>query len=481
MIAASRTHDRHSPFHTTAVLGRTQETTREGFLVCHDVPIAAVGEMLYAAGEVPLKPGPDGIVRVTRDAETLLADETVRSFEGKPVTMDHPPEDVSPANWRRHVVGTTHRVRVGDGDQAGMLVADLLLSDQRAIDAVRRGQREVSCGYDADYEQTGPGTGRQSSILGNHVALVARGRCGPRCAIGDSQMTTTTKTKTTFRDRIRAAFHTRDEVALDEAIEDAPASSGEGRGEDHHITINLDGVRTHDDGELAAAASGTANPIDPTPPPDPVTKALSAIMARLDTIDSRLSDLEADDSDDDDDEDMDPDDLGDADDDGAPDEVDPDADGDGVPDKKPTTDRAARRPGKKGRTSDTALADEHSDTVSRAEILAPGIRLPTFDRARSRQATRDALCALRRRALDAAMAGEHRTLVAPILAGLSTRRMTCDEATLAFRAASELVRSSTTRDRLPVHHDRAKSTVKVPTIADINTRNREFWDKRRSV
>ena len=45
--------------------------------------------------------------------------------------------------------------------------------------------REVSCGYDADYEQTSPGKGKQSNIIGNHLALVDQGRAGHAYAIQD--------------------------------------------------------------------------------------------------------------------------------------------------------------------------------------------------------------------------------------------------------------------------------------------------------
>ena len=63
--------------------------------------------------------------------------------------------------------------------------ADLAARTAAALTA--QGVTEVSLGYDADYEQTAPGVGRQTNIIGNHVALVERGRCGPRCAIGDRQ------------------------------------------------------------------------------------------------------------------------------------------------------------------------------------------------------------------------------------------------------------------------------------------------------
>ena len=65
------------------------------------------------------------------------------------------------------------------------MLADLIVKDESAIQLIEDGLREVSCGYDAEYEQTEPGKAEQVDITGNHVALVPKGRAGNRCAIGD--------------------------------------------------------------------------------------------------------------------------------------------------------------------------------------------------------------------------------------------------------------------------------------------------------
>lgn len=172
-------------FYTTEQLGPTQSTTPEGFLLCQNVPLARPGEMIYGPDETPIEAGPDGITRITRTSEELLRPETLASFNGKPVTNEHPDEDVTPDNWKDLAVGILLNPRAGEGEFAGWMVGDLLITDKDAIEDVRSDKREVSLGYDADYRKTGPGRGTQADILGNHVALVDRGRCGPRCAIHD--------------------------------------------------------------------------------------------------------------------------------------------------------------------------------------------------------------------------------------------------------------------------------------------------------
>ena len=160
--------------------------TPEGYLLCEAVPIARTGDLAYAPQETPIPAG-DGQTIITRGAADLFEPETLASFEGKPVTLEHPPDFVTPDTWKQYAVGTVQNVRQGEGADSDKLLADLLLTDARAIDAVRSKKlRELSCGYDAEYFADAPGKGRQTTIRGNHVALVAQGRCGSACAIQDA-------------------------------------------------------------------------------------------------------------------------------------------------------------------------------------------------------------------------------------------------------------------------------------------------------
>jgi len=187
--------------------------TPEGYLLCRNVSIGRTGEMTYMAGELPLQPGPDGKIYVSRDSKELFRPETVASFEGKPLTILHPEDFVNPQNWERLTKGVVQNVRRGAGEQQDDLVADLLITVADAIELVENGLREVSCGYEADYTQAGIGRGVQTNILGNHLALVQQGRAGTAYAIndhkGDSVMT--------LKDKIKAIFTDAQTKALDAA------------------------------------------------------------------------------------------------------------------------------------------------------------------------------------------------------------------------------------------------------------------------
>lgn len=197
--------------------------TPEGFLICHDVIIARTGMQEYSPSEVPVEAKDGTTVKINRDKKEVLRAETIASFEGKPVTVGHPQDFVTPENWNDLAVGVAKNVRaVEDGDD-GYIVADLVITNIRAIEAVKDGLREVSCGYEADYIDKGDGTGKQTNILGNHVALVLKGRCGSICAIKDGAINQQGE-EMTMKEKLLAAiakvFDGKDEEEVEQ--KDAP-------------------------------------------------------------------------------------------------------------------------------------------------------------------------------------------------------------------------------------------------------------------
>lgn len=88
--------------HTTAKLSENMNLTPEGYLLCEGAALARVGAMAYLPEEVPedITKGFGGQeVMIWRSEAEVFRPETLASFEGKPFTLDHPDEDVSPENW----------------------------------------------------------------------------------------------------------------------------------------------------------------------------------------------------------------------------------------------------------------------------------------------------------------------------------------------------------------------------------------------
>ena len=164
-----------------------QIETGEGFLICRTVPISRTGDQEYMGWEIGI-PGAGGgqIVTVHRPPEEVFSTAALASFEGKPVTNDHPPVLIGPDDVKTYEMGHAQNVRRGEGEWEEYTLADLHIHDRELIDAVQSGKREISCGYECEYVPNGDGTYTQRNIRGNHVAVVERGRAGKRAAILDS-------------------------------------------------------------------------------------------------------------------------------------------------------------------------------------------------------------------------------------------------------------------------------------------------------
>lgn len=216
--------DRQS-FYAPNTLGQTRKITPEGFLLCEGVAIGRLGMQVYGGHELDLTPNDRGEIWIERTADEVFRHETIASFEGKAVTLEHPPDFVTPENWKQYAIGTVQNVRRGTGAAQDLLIADLLITDAAAIAYANSNMPELSSGYQAEYEEVGPGRGIQRNIIGNHVAFVRRGRAGSRCAIKDNDHSPVgaTAMKKSFLVKFLQSIGVKDADAAAEVIEQASA------------------------------------------------------------------------------------------------------------------------------------------------------------------------------------------------------------------------------------------------------------------
>ena len=105
----------------------------------------------------------------------MFSPAALASLEGKDITRGHPAEMLAAENQASYSKGHLEHVR-RDGDNT---VADLIIKDPGLASDVESGVlREVSCGYYCRFEPYLDGY-RQTNLVGNHVAVVPRGR--PQC------------------------------------------------------------------------------------------------------------------------------------------------------------------------------------------------------------------------------------------------------------------------------------------------------------
>lgn len=176
------TTPRRAAFYGTRI-SPNQIKTEEDYTIYLNVPIARVGEQEYLPSELGLT-GNDPVI-LYRPEEEVFAPEAIASFEGKIVTDEHPADMVNADNASVLLKGVVLNVRRGQGDEADLLLADLIVYDRTLNEEIQNGKREISSGYYHDIEET-EGRYYQRNIRGNHVAVVPAGRAGPRVSIKDA-------------------------------------------------------------------------------------------------------------------------------------------------------------------------------------------------------------------------------------------------------------------------------------------------------
>lgn len=148
--------------------------TPEGYII--DTPIIArTGIQWYK------RDGRD--VAEYRPASEVFAPESLASFVGRPLTIDHPSFMVRSDNVRNVVVGAILGEPWRDGEN---LRARVVVHDKRAVDLIERGLKaELSVGYTVETERVAGTTPEgahydavQRNIRCNHLSIVTRGRAG---------------------------------------------------------------------------------------------------------------------------------------------------------------------------------------------------------------------------------------------------------------------------------------------------------------
>lgn len=458
------TNDRQTEVLTVGKIGRTRELTPEGYLLCRDVRIARTGEMYYLPSEVPVAPNSDGFVRISRTAEELFAAASISSINGKPIVDGHPPVDVDPINWRSLSLGIVLNPRRGEGEDSEYLVADLLVTDKHAIDMIERGQREVSCGYTPTYIEITPGYGEQRNIIYNHLALVKSGRCGPRCAIGDEE--TDDMNLQSLITKVRGALATGDSAAIKDALDQAEAG-GSGRDKtpgipEIHLHVPTRDSDPDDDDKKKSGDNEVAERLKKAE--DAIENIAKSVGDMKRTVDSMAEKMKAEDEDKDDEEKKKAEDeqiLGELQIEAPP----------------GTGDRA-----RVARDSDF-LRQAFDKTVSGAEILAPGIAVPTFDRAADPKQTFRTLDAHRRKVLELAYGQPAtRDIIEQVAGGrtIDFRSMTHDTVRTLFSGSVALRRARNNGGANGRTSDfgvnRAVGSP-IKTIADLNAANAAYWEK----
>ncbi|MFA7257673.1 MAG: DUF2213 domain-containing protein [Kiritimatiellales bacterium] len=177
-----------SRFNDIVEVSRRRKVDNNGFVSVPAV-ITRVGIQQYRKDQLGI-PGVTGteLVNVFRGADTVFHKDTIESFKHLPVTDGHPPEGVKPTNakWVQGGHIGEDVAALNDSD----LGSTLYLTDEGFI--TRSKGAQTSAGYDANIiKADGEHAGVKyeykfdGAMIGNHLALVDRARCGNDCRVLD--------------------------------------------------------------------------------------------------------------------------------------------------------------------------------------------------------------------------------------------------------------------------------------------------------
>ena len=221
--------------------------------------------------------------------------------------------------------------------------------------------------------------------------------------------------KQSFLDKVKAAFYSKDEEALNKALDELPQTgeqlSNDADEDTTHIHVHgSEGGITRDEFESHKAEMASKH--------QEFSDAIAALQAGAAPAEKTADEAE---------------------------ELNPE-EGDNVTEgqlkeESPvgTSDKAIKA------TDSSYLAASFKESAALAEILAPGIRIPAFDRAADPKQSFKKLCGFRRSALDLAYAQPAtRSMIDDVLSGktLDTKGMTCDAVRTVFKAVAAMKKTA---------------------------------------
>lgn len=174
-----------------ASISGSARITRDGYLVADALVARANNIQDYSAAELGVTDrAPTDRIRVFRPESEVFSRDALASLAHRPVTLDHPTQDVNSANWRDLAVGDTGGEVIRDGE---FVRVPLKVMDSAAIDSIQRDRREFSLGYSLTLDMTpGEHAGQAYDAVArdlryNHLAAVRSARGGPQLRIVDER------------------------------------------------------------------------------------------------------------------------------------------------------------------------------------------------------------------------------------------------------------------------------------------------------
>lgn len=469
--------------------GITRERLPDGGILCRNVPFARTGTMEYGISELGGQmdtngdhiDSPNGIITVHRDGDLLFSQPVIESFEASPITLQHPPVFVNPDNMNEYTQGTIRNIRQGEDALNNYLLADLVIRGRDALNAVESKRlQEVSPGYESEYEpiEGKPGHYKQTSMIGNHLAIVDRGRGGRGVRIGDNH---------NFQRKKRMGFKPLKwaEKALNAIAANDAESLGnairEGASEvpDQDTNTRQEPIppkimpKDKEEGEGNTENGQTMQ--------KQILDAITGLGGKIDALVNALTNT-----------------AKTSDDNGQQNNGNPSSENSNQSVSEPSTVgddnieekkvektvedevSALVEEGKQAPIGDAAFVYLRQNTLANAELLSPGIKTGAIDMKAKKADQYKMINATRIAALERGLKGENGDIIRQFIGNKPPRNMTSDALFTAFQAAGTAVKYNNNNNNNTGGSMSARSVVgnSEITLAHINNINHEFWNKK---
>lgn len=237
----------------------TRELTDEGYLKAK-AALTSVGVQQYDLSNLTGDMNDKGkIVGVFRPPETVFHEETINSAKLKPITKNHPNENVNSDNYYHYSVGNIgENVERIDKRRLG---ATIQINDKDIVESILDGKsKELSFGYSAsimpkvgkylndDYQYIFDG-----AMKINHCAIVDKGRCGETVSILDSKEESSPMSEKIIKEEVIDSVEFKEDKIEELSITDnSESEEAVDQGQDQEVVEESKEINDEDDNSIDA-------------------------------------------------------------------------------------------------------------------------------------------------------------------------------------------------------------------------------------